>query len=160
MLDPILKSAIEIADRHASILSTALDDLSRWPPLSAELLSHDDIQLLRILDQIQSRFTKLQDHLGTRLFPALLDALAEDPRLPMIDRLNLLEKLGYIKSADSWHDLRAVRNRLAHDYPSVPELLAAEVQQAVDAARAVLSLWSVLKTRILAHPVLQSLVSG
>lgn len=159
MLDPILKSAIEIADRHASILSTALDDLSQWPPLSAELLSHDDTQLLRILDQIQSRFTKLQDHLGTRLFPALLDALAEDPRLPMIDRLNLLEKLGYIESADTWHDLRAVRNRLAHDYPSAPELLAAEVQQAVDAARAILTLWSGMKARILAHPVLRTLVS-
>lgn len=160
MLDPMLKSAVEIADRHAKILSTALDDLSRWPPLSAEVLSHDDTQLLRILDQIQSRFTKLQDHLGARLFPSLLDALAEDPRLPMIDRLNLLEKLGYIESADSWHDLRAIRNRLAHDYPNAPELLAAEVQHAVDAARTILSLWSVLKTSILAHPVLRTLAGG
>ena len=65
-----------------------------------------------------------------------------------------------IESADTWHDLRAVRNRLAHDYPSVPELLVAEVQQAVDAARAILSLWSVLKASIFAHPMLRTLTSG
>lgn len=153
---PLLKSAIEIADRHSSILATALHDLDQGPPLSADLLAKDDPQLLRLLDQIQSRFTKLQDHLGNRLFPALLDTLAEEERLSMLDRLARLEKLGYLEDSDTWLALRATRNRLAHDYPSSPDELAAEVNHAVEAARTIVSLWGHLRARIAAHPTLRT----
>lgn len=152
----LLKSAIEIADRHCGVLAAALHDLDEGPPLSADLLVKDDPQLLRLLDQIQSRFTKLQDHLGNRLFPALLDALAEDTRLSMLDRLARLEKLGYIETSDTWLALRATRNRLAHDYPSSPDELAAEVLHAVAAARTLVALWSQLRAQIAAHPTLRT----
>lgn len=156
MLDPRLSSAIEIADRHARILSGALDDLRAWLPLSVELLAKDDPQLVRLLDQIQSRFTKLQDHLGARLFPSVLDALAEDPRLPMIDRLDLLEKLGFLDSADSWHALRVIRNRMAHDYPDAPEVLVAELGQAIHSARDLLGIWSSVRERMFTRPALRA----
>lgn len=155
MRAPLLKSAIEIADRHSAILSTALRDLDQGPPLTADLLRKDDPQLLRLLDQIQSRFTKLQDHLGNRLFPALLDTLAEEASLSMLDRLDRLEKLGYIGSSDTWLALRTTRNRLAHDYPSSPDELAAEVNHAVEAARILISQWGHLRNRIAAHPALR-----
>lgn len=134
----------------------ALQDLDQGPTLTAELLMRDDPTLLRLLDQIQSRFTKLQDHLGNRLFPTLLDALAEDASLSMLDRLERLEKLGYLASTDTWLALRATRNRLAHDYPASPEELAAEVIQAVEAARTLLELWNRLRTKLAAHPALRS----
>lgn len=160
MLDPRLNSAIEVADRHERILSGALDDMRSWLPLSVDLLAKEDPQLVRLLDQIQSRFTKLQDHLGARLFPALLEALAEDSRQPMIDRLDLLEKLGFLDSADSWHALRAIRNRMAHDYPDAPEALVAELGHAIDSARDLLGIWASVKARMLAHPVLRSAIGG
>lgn len=153
---PLLKSAVDIADRHSSILASALDDLDLGPALTAELLMRDDPQLLRLLDQIQSRFTKLQDHLGNRLFPTLLDALAEDTSLSMLDRLGRLEALGYLDSTDTWLALRATRNRLAHDYPASPEELAAEVLQAVEAARTLVELWSRLRLRLATHPFLRT----
>lgn len=158
MRPPLLKSAIELADRHSSILATALHDLDQEPPLTADLLLKDDPQLLRLLDQIQSRFTKLQDHLGNRLFPALLDALAEDASLSMLDRLERMEKLGYLDSSDTWLALRATRNRLAHDYPSSPEELVAEMVHAVQAAKTLVVLWGHLRARIAAHPTLRTAV--
>ena len=43
------------------------------------------------------RFTKLQDALGERLLPATLQQLAEPfEDWPMRDRLNRLEKLGFL----------------------------------------------------------------
>lgn len=153
---PLLKSAVEIADRHCHILATALQDLDQGPALTAELLMKDDPQLLRLLDQIQSRFTKLQDHLGNRLFPTLLDALAEDTRLSMLDRLGRLEALGYLDSSDTWLALRATRNRLAHDYPASPEELAAEVLSAVESARILVALWGGLRNKIVTHPALRT----
>jgi len=153
-----LKSAIEIADRHSNILAGALHDLTQEEPLSADRLIQADPQLIRLLDQIQSRFTKLQDHLGNRLFPALLDALAEDVPLSMIDRLDRLEKLGYLESSDTWFALRATRNRLAHDYPTSPDELAAEVDNAVGAARTLVALWGVLRSKITTHPTLRAAI--
>lgn len=153
---PLLKSAVDIADRHSQILANALLDLDQGPAPTAEILMKDDPQLLRLLDQIQSRFTKLQDHLGNRLFPTLLDALAEDASLAMLDRLGRLEALGYLESSDTWLALRATRNRLAHDYPASPEELAAEVLQAVEAARTLVELWSRLRLMLATHPVLRT----
>lgn len=156
---PLLKSAIEIADRHSRILAIALRDLDQGPRPTAAILAKDDPQLLRLLDQIQSRFTKLQDHLGNRLFPALLEALAEESRVSMLDRLDQLEKLGYLEGSDTWLALRATRNRLAHDYPSSPDELAAEVDVAVESARTLVDLWSSLRNKIASHPLLGTSLS-
>ena len=48
-------------------------------------------------DQFVLRYTKLQDAIGSRLFPAVLTLLQEPYEdKPMIDKLNRLEKLGYL----------------------------------------------------------------
>ncbi|MDI1293644.1 MAG: hypothetical protein PSV18_12985 [Methylobacter sp.] len=48
------------------------------------------------LDQFILRFTKLQDAMDSRLFPALLQYLQEPyEERPMLDKLNRLEKLRY-----------------------------------------------------------------
>ena len=109
------------ADRHAAALSEALVEWTAGPALDLEHLERDRM-LLRLADQILFRFTKLQDALGERLVPATLQCLAEAfENWPMRDRLDRLEKLGYLR-ADDWLRWRKFRNRLAYEYPDQPEL--------------------------------------
>jgi len=37
--------------------------------------------------------------------------------MPMIDILNILEKLNIIDDANKWDELREIRNSIAHEYP-------------------------------------------
>ncbi len=91
---------------------------------------------LAILDQFTTRFGKLQDLMGAKLFPAVLELTKEPVELKaFIDKLNHLEKLGAIPSADQWLFMREIRNAFSHDYPDDPELLAAVLNQAVELAR-------------------------
>ena len=63
------------------------------------------------------RFSKLQDAIGQRLVPLTLSALFEIYEdWGMIDRLNRLEKLGYL-DVNNWFRWREIRNRLSHEYP-------------------------------------------
>ena len=52
----------------------------------------------------------------------------------MRDRLNRLEKLGYL-SVDDWLRWRELRNRLAHEYPDQPDLRFATLKTSIAAAR-------------------------
>jgi len=68
------------------------------------------------------RFSKLQDSMGGKLFPAILENLGEDIReLPFIDRLAKLEKLNVIGSADEWMMLRETRNIVTYEFPFVTD---------------------------------------
>jgi hypothetical protein len=94
---------------------------------------------VRLLDQILYRFMKLQDAMGERLLPATLAMLLEPfDDWPMRDRLDRLERLGYLDTVQ-WLDWRGVRNRLAHEYPDAPEMRWAALQDALAAARALLT---------------------
>jgi uncharacterized protein with HEPN domain len=65
---------------------------------------------------------------------ATLQQLAEPfEDWPMRDRLERLEKLGYL-SVDNWLRWRELRNRLAHEYPDQPELRFAVLKAAIGAA--------------------------
>lgn len=135
-----LAVALWEADRHARTLAEALGDWDSdpapdWPALDA------DRQKVRLIDQLLFRFIKLQDALGERLVPATLAALSEPYEdWPMRDRLNRLEKLGYLQ-VDSWLAWREVRNRLAHEYPDHPELRFAALLAAIEAARELHATW-------------------
>jgi hypothetical protein len=56
---------------------------------------------------------------------------------PMLDKLNRLEKMGYLTSAEQWQTLRVIRDRLTHDHPTDDALTAAYFN---DAAQAVTGL--------------------
>ena len=57
--------------------------------------------------------------MGASLFRKLLFSLREinSENLPMIDILNLLEKLEIIPSISIWDRLRGIRNVITHEYP-------------------------------------------
>jgi hypothetical protein len=101
------------ADRHALVLDEAL---AQWAglvvPSDIDAVEADK-NLRQLTDQILFRFVKLQDTLGERLTPATLNALLEPfEAWPMRDRLDRLEKLGYL-DVDDWLRWRELRNRLA-----------------------------------------------
>jgi hypothetical protein len=128
-----LKTALWEADRHLAALESAWEDWQAAPAASLVLLESDPAKL-RILDQLLFRFTKLQDAMGLRLVAATLAALSEPYEdWAMIDRLNRLEKLGFVRT-DDWLSWRETRNRLAHEYPDDPETRFAAIEAAVVAA--------------------------
>lgn len=100
------------------------------------------------MDQLLFRFIKLQDTVGERLIPATLSCLGElFEDWPMRDRLNRLEKLGYL-DVDTWLAWREVRNRLAHEYPDQPEIRFAALSAAIDAAKALAAQYRSWRTRL------------
>ena len=132
-----LSAAIWEADRHSVTLKSALDEWQAAPCPDMPSLESNP-QMMRLVDQILFRFSKLQDAVGNRLVPATLVALSEPvEEWPMIDRLNRLEKLGYL-NVDSWLAWRETRNRLAHEYPDHPEIRFAAITSAIADAAALL----------------------
>jgi hypothetical protein len=134
-------SRLEVArwetERHAHTLRTALQE---WDGLPSQPWStlETNAALVRLLDQILYRFLKLQDAVGERLLPATLAELAEpSDDWPMRDRLDRLERLGFLDTTQ-WLAWRGVRNRLAHEYPDMPEMRWAALRDALDSAHALL----------------------
>lgn len=142
-----LAAALWEADRHRRILAEALAEWDRSPAADWQSLESDR-GCVRLVDQMLYRFLKLQDAVGERMVPATLAALNEPCEdWPMRDRLNRLEKLGYL-DVDAWLAWREVRNRLAHEYPDHPELRFAALLAAIAAAHALLNRYGTWRARL------------
>lgn len=122
-------NALMTSKRHAERLTWARSHIAF--PLNAETLKTMDGLQHAILDQFSTRFAKLQDAMGAKLFPAVLELVKESANLGVfIDQLNRLEKIGAIPSAEDWLLLREMRNQFAHDYPDDPEIQASLLNKA------------------------------
>jgi len=80
----------------------------------AKTLDVDDA-LSERLEAFVSRFSRLQDTLGDKLLPNLLDALNEKKRT-QIDNLDMAERLGWLSNVDDWQVMRQLRNQMVHEY--------------------------------------------
>lgn len=142
-----LAVAIWEADRHLFSLQEALLDWADDPSQDWMEFERDRAKV-RLVDQILFRYTKLQDAVGERLIPATLAVLDEPfEDWPMRDRLNRLEKLGYVDVLN-WLSWREIRNRLAHEYPENPGLRFAALLAAINAARALAELYNAWRNRL------------
>lgn len=104
-------------------------------PLNAERLRSLDDEQVAIIDQFVGRFAKLQDAMGTKLLPWVLELTKEQGNLEAyLDKLNRLEKIGALPSVNEWLELREMRNAFAHDYPEDSELQAAILNRAFSTA--------------------------
>ena len=111
-----LLDAWQQCQRHAHHMAHAISAIAPTLPLTANALTQLSDEAVQDWDQFVLRFTKLQDTLGARLFPALLEHLQEPYEdRPMIDKLHRLGKLGYLPKLDDWQSLRVIRNRFADD---------------------------------------------
>ncbi|MGL6041131.1 MAG: hypothetical protein ACRC01_08015, partial [Deefgea sp.] len=100
---------------------------------------------------------KLQDTLGEKILPGLLE-VAQEPISPSAmfgEKLQRLERLNILPSADQWRSLRDVRNSVAHEYPDHPEVAELAISQFIIRAKELLSLF----THISHHPACASLKS-
>lgn len=141
-----LEHALAACNQHASALQDALTDLGQTSLSAADLdrLGKDE---RRLLDQFAYRYTRLQDDMGARLFPAALRALGEDVApMPVLDRLARLEQLGWLPSAEQWLELRRIRNEFTHDYPEEVEERFLRLQLAIRSARQAMSLYESMRT--------------
>lgn len=93
----------------------------------SSLLS-EDIGIDR-LESFGAKFGRMQDTIVDKLIPILLRVAGERPAAA-IDNLNRLEKLGLVSSADSWLQMRRLRNRLVHEYFDRPEDMAPALERA------------------------------
>jgi hypothetical protein len=128
-------SILAQCETHAQRMLWAKNEFRDKLPLSADRLRNLDGATVAALDQFISRFAKLQDGMGTKLLPGVLEMTKEPGELDaFLDKLNRLEKIGALPSVEEWLELRQMRNAFAHDYPENSELQAAISNQAFSAA--------------------------
>ena len=98
-------------------------------PMTVESLQQieADPVLAERLDAFVGRFGRLQDNLGDKLLPQLLDAMAEKTGA-VIENLDRAEKLGWIDSADTWLEMRKLRNQMVHEYIEDMHILMSALQ--------------------------------
>lgn len=130
---------VDICQLHAERLQWAKETLRPLFPLDAQQLERLSPIDLAVFDQFIVRFSKLQDVMGAKLFPAVLELTKEQGELTtFIDKLHRLEKMGALDSAAGWLELREMRNQFAHDYPTDPELQAGLLNEAFQKANELL----------------------
>ena len=72
---------------------------------------------LESFEALTSRFARLSDIIIQKIF-RVLDILDLEDEGPIRDRINRAEKKGIINSADTFIDIRILRNEIAHEYKS------------------------------------------
>ena len=149
-----LQDAWRECERNVYHLRRALDLLSPILPMTGERFEHLTDAQVQTLDQFILRFTKLQDAMGGRIYPAILEYLQEQyEERPMLDKLNRLEKLGYLQSAETWQNIRNIRNKFTHDYPDDWEKNAALINVACEAAANMYGMLAAIEKKLkLDHP--------
>lgn len=125
--------------------------------MTAERYEHLTDAQVQALDQFILRFTKLQDAMGSRLFPAILQYLQEQyEERPLLDKLNRLEKLGYIQNAEVWQNIRITRNKFTHDYPDDWSRNAALINVACEAGAEMHNMLTKIEKKLkYEHPALE-----
>lgn len=125
-----LQPALAECELHRKRLHQAWLEASAFSAFKADTNVLPTDAEVRTLDQLVYRFGRLQDAMGTRLLPALLQLTQEwQDNEPFIDKLNRAEKLGMLPSAEQWQLLRELRNQTADEYPAHPELVMENLHQ-------------------------------
>nr|VFJ60679.1 MAG: hypothetical protein BECKDK2373B_GA0170837_109414 [Candidatus Kentron sp. DK] len=101
---------------HADVLREARAELGK-ARFTADSIHSMTTGQRRLLDQMAYRFSKLQDSMGMKVLPGLIE-LTEEPfpeEATFAEKLQRLERLGAITSVDEWRMLRELRNQLSQE---------------------------------------------
>lgn len=141
-----LKESLQICKLHYQRMDYALNKIKGHFPLKVDKYNHLSNDDLSYLDQLIFRFSKLQDTMGTMLFPSILDILGEDTQgVPFIDLLVKMEKLNLVENHKSWLKLRDIRNLVNQDYPVVNAEVIEGLNQLIKQAGVLEHIWLRLK---------------
>jgi len=109
-----LKEYINQCDMHLKRMNFAKSKIDF--PLKYETYDLLGLEDFSYLDQFVFRFSKLQDTIGNKIFPLILEIFQEEvKKMSFIDRLNRLEELEFV-NATEWIELREIRNLATHEY--------------------------------------------
>lgn len=137
---------IEECELHVKRIDYSYNKLSKLLPLDKKKYKNLDDEQVESLDQFLFRFCKLQDAIGQRFFPALLELLNEPVKTkPFLDRLNRLEQLGVIDSKTRWLQLREIRNELSHEYENEPDSMSQAINHIYDAKDILIDVFNKVK---------------
>lgn len=144
-----LKEALLLCTLHCERMNFALGKIKIHFPLNREKYLRLPPEELSFFDQLIFRFSKLQDSMGGKLFPAILENLGEDiSNLPFIDRLAKLEQLNVIPGAEEWMMLRETRNLVTHEYPFITDEIVDGLNLLNNHCELILSIWKQTKSFI------------
>lgn len=148
-----LKAQLVECELHVDLLCDALAEAEAWLPVTVSMLTNIDKNQRRILDQLAYRFAKLQDTLGQKVLPAILMIAQEpiDPDATFAEKLNWLERMGVIPSADEWRQLRLARNAIAHEYPDEPDVRVSQLNLFVAAVSRLCQVFSGINAYLVQH---------
>jgi hypothetical protein len=90
-----------------------------------------DVAFGEQIEAFAARFGRLQDTLGDKMLPTLLEAV-DEPVRAQIDNLDRAEKFGWLVSVERWREMRRVRNWLVHEYLDQPDQLVCALKMACD----------------------------
>lgn len=117
-----LNEALKLGEVHCDRMNFAFGKVKHFFPLSKEEYFKIALEDMSFFDQLIFRFSKLQDSMGHKLFPSILEFLEEDVRgVSFIDILGKLEELNYLENKNLWLQLRETRNIVTHEYPFVTD---------------------------------------
>jgi len=137
---------------HAAILNEGLAEAGEWLPLCMDNAPIGK-EMLRVFDQIAYRFGKLQDSMGEKVMPLILEMAQETvhEQATFAEKLNRLESIGAIPAATEWKKFRIIRNALAHEYPDDPELRISAINRFLAGAADLNVLYAFVKGYISEH---------
>ena len=137
-----LNEAVLLCTIHSERMSFAWEKIKTHFPLDREKYALLEPEELSFIDQLIFRFSKMQDSMGGKLFPAILENLGEEVKgLPFIDRLVKLEELNIIPDADEWLLLRETRNIVTHEYPFITDEVVQGLNLLSKHQKQILAIW-------------------
>lgn len=123
---------IEELNIHFKRIDALIPQINEYLPLSES--DFENTEIIKTLDSFIYRFIKVQDRMGEKLFPEYLKILQEyKSNMPLIDMLNILERVEIIDSTESWIDYRKLRNSLTNEYPDNEKEIIDSITLALEA---------------------------
>ncbi|MDO8454131.1 MAG: hypothetical protein Q7S59_06125, partial [Sulfurimonas sp.] len=119
-LEQKLQSAIDEEEKHFKRFLSACKKLEVNYPFSEKTLENEDV--VERLDQMTWRFVKIQDSIGRRLIPYVVEYHFDTiDGLTFKDMLNKLEKANILNAQD-WNQFMILRNDIMHVYSNANKL--------------------------------------
>lgn len=112
--------------QHLTVTDQRLFGVAFTRARAAELENNPD--MAERVEAFVGRFGRLQDTVGDKLLPALLNAMGENTS-SVIDNLDKAERLEWLQSADNWMAIRNLRNQMIHEYIEDLTVLANALQE-------------------------------
>lgn len=107
----LLEKNIDLLNKAKSVLQYSMKKCL----LSRERANNLTVNELESCEALTARFARAADILTQKALKSIFLILKENP-LTFIDKCNLAEKFGIIKSANNLINIRDLRNKIAHEY--------------------------------------------